>query len=240
MVPADHAVDRDVVARIVALVNRVYAEAEKGLWLDGVERTTTEEVAAIVGAGELGVARLDGRLVGAVRIQRLGGDLAEFGMLVTDPDHRGLGIGRQLVAFAEDWARNQGCEWMQLELLVPQEWTHPAKEFLRDWYQRLGYLPVRTGRLEEAYPALAPRLATPSDFLIFQKGLWEAGTDAGRAPRPGYVALAGAAGSQLLWRPAQAPASPAEQAFGIRRASGGLSSLAPAGGLVALLIVWHA
>ena len=170
-VPAGRAADPDFVARIVTLVNRVYAEAEKGLWLDGVERTTTEEVAAIVGAGELGVARHDGRLVGAVRIQRLGGDLAEFGMLVTDPEYRGLGIGRALVAFAEDWARNQGCEWMQLELLVPQAWTHPVKEFLRDWYERIGYRRVRVARLEVAYPALAPLLATPSDFVIYHKSL---------------------------------------------------------------------
>jgi GNAT superfamily N-acetyltransferase len=171
IVPADHAVDRDFVAQMVALINQVYAMAEQGLWLDGADRTTQAEVAAIVAAGELGVVRLHGRLVGAVRIQRLGANLAEFGMLVTHPEYRGRGIGRQLVAFAEDWARNQGCEWMQLELLVPQSWTHPVKEFLRDWYQRIGYRQVRTGRLDEAYPALVHRLATPSDFIIYQKSL---------------------------------------------------------------------
>jgi hypothetical protein len=60
---------------------------------------------------------------------------------------------------------------MQLELLVPRTWSHPVKEFLRRWYTRIGYRQVRTARLEEAYPALQPRLATPCDFLIYHKAL---------------------------------------------------------------------
>jgi hypothetical protein len=60
---------------------------------------------------------------------------------------------------------------MQLELLVPRTWKHPVKEFLRDWYTRIGYRVVRTGDLGEDYPALVPRLATPCDFLVFHKDL---------------------------------------------------------------------
>ena len=60
---------------------------------------------------------------------------------------------------------------MQLELLVPQTWTHPVKAFLHAWYTRMGYQRVRTGRLEEAYPALQPQLATPCDFAVYHKDL---------------------------------------------------------------------
>jgi hypothetical protein len=60
---------------------------------------------------------------------------------------------------------------MQLELLVPQTWTHPVKEFLRGWYTRIGYAKVRTESLAEAYPALHPYLATPCDFVIYHKDL---------------------------------------------------------------------
>jgi hypothetical protein len=28
---------------------------------------------------------------------------------------------------------------MQLELLVPRDWRHPSKEFLKSWYGRRGY-----------------------------------------------------------------------------------------------------
>lgn len=171
VVPAGDADDEAFVARVVDLVNRVYADAERGLWLDGTQRTDAGEVAAAIRAGELVAARLDGHLVGVVRVQHLDGGLGEFGMLAASPDHRGAGIGRDLVAFAERWARARGRGRMQLELLVPRTWTHPVKEFLRGWYTRIGYRHVRTGRLDEAYPALQPRLATPCDFAIYHKDL---------------------------------------------------------------------
>ena len=163
--------DGDLVAEIVDLINRVYADGEKGLWVDGAKRTDQAEVTALTRTGQLALARMDGRLVGAVRIQRLATGEAEFGMLVADPDRRGIGIGRVLVAAAERWAREQNLARMQLELLVPRTWTHPVKEFLRAWYTRIGYREIRKGRLDEAYPALQPHLATPCDFVIYQKPL---------------------------------------------------------------------
>ena len=175
IVPATSADDDPFVAEVVDLINRIYADAEKRLWVDGTERTNTAEMVSVVRGGQLAVARVDGRLVGAIRVQRLDSDLGEFGMLVASPDHRGTGIGRDLVAFAEDRARQQGLGRMQLELLVPQTWTHPVKEFLRGWYTRIGYAKVRTESLAEAYPALHPYLATPCDFVIYHKDLRHTG-----------------------------------------------------------------
>jgi GNAT superfamily N-acetyltransferase len=92
-------------------------------------------------------------------------------MLVAAPELRGLGIGRDLVTFAEGSARARGARRMQLELLVPRDWAHPTKEFAREWYTRMGYRVVRTGRFDEDYPHLMAQLATPCDFLIFHKDL---------------------------------------------------------------------
>ena len=172
--PSSAAGDAAFVAEVVALVNRVYTDAEKGLWVAGAERTNAAEMATVVSAGQLVVAGVDGRLVGAVRVQRIdgdGGDLGEFGMLVAHPDHRGTGVGRDLVTFAEDLTRRQGLNRMQLELLVPRTWRHPVKEFLRVWYTRIGYAEVRTEPFAEAHPALQPLLATPCDFVVFHKDL---------------------------------------------------------------------
>jgi GNAT superfamily N-acetyltransferase len=163
--------DRELVARLTDLINRVYAVAESGLWIDGSARTSAVEVAKLVRDGEIAVAAHDGEIVGAVRLQDVAEDVAEFGMLVADPEQRGRGIGRELLDFAEGAARERGMRAMQLELLVPREWSHPSKEFLRDWYGRRGYRLVRTGRLDEAYPQLAPLLATPCDFEIHHKPL---------------------------------------------------------------------
>jgi GNAT superfamily N-acetyltransferase len=183
MVPAIGAADVGLVAEITDLVNRVYAGAEEGLWLDGASRTTEREIAALIRGEQVAAARCDGRLAGIVRVRRLDGDEGEFGMLVAAPEQRGVGIGRELVGFAERWARERGLARMQLELLVPQTWSHPVKEFLRDWYTRIGYRVVRTGNFDEDYPALAAQLATPCDFVIFHKDL--TGVAAGGPPRHG-------------------------------------------------------
>jgi GNAT superfamily N-acetyltransferase len=171
VVPAGTVADAVFVTEVVALVNRVYAEAEKGLWQEDTDRTDADEVTGYISTGQLAVARIDGHLVGAVRVQHLDDDLGEFGMLVASPEHRGVGIGRVLVTFAEDWARARGLRRMQLELLVPRTWQHPVKEFLREWYTRIGYRHVRTGDFAVDYPALEPLLATPCDFQIFHRPL---------------------------------------------------------------------
>jgi GNAT superfamily N-acetyltransferase len=163
--------DPTAMSAIADLVNEVYAVAEEGLWIEGTTRTSAAEIAEFVREGEIAVARVDGRIVGCVRIQHLDEHLSEFGMLVASPRHRGLGIGRKLVWFAEHWSLDQHREAMQLELLVPREWTHPHKKFLAEWYTRLGYEVVRKEELGLMYPNLAPRLTCPCDHVIYRKDL---------------------------------------------------------------------
>jgi GNAT superfamily N-acetyltransferase len=171
LLPAAAGDDAALVQRIADLTNEVYLVAEDGLWTEGATRTTVEEMAQLTRAGEIALARLGGQVVGCVRIQRLDERTGELGMLVADPAHRGEGIGRELVRFAERECRGEGVRAMQLELLVPRDWTHPTKEFLAAWYSRMGYRVARTGTIDEAYPALAPLLATPCDFVIYEKDL---------------------------------------------------------------------
>ena len=171
LLPAAAASDGDLVDEITDLVNRVYATAEEGLWVDGATRTTTTEMAEMVADGQIALARIAGQMVGSVRIQELESGEGEFGILVADPTRRGEGIGRELVAFAEELSRRRGLAVMQLELLVPRAWMHPTKEFLHTWYTRMGYRPVRSGTIDESYPQLAPSLATPCDFGVYHKDL---------------------------------------------------------------------
>ncbi|MFE0417950.1 GNAT family N-acetyltransferase [Streptomyces tendae] len=163
--------DTDLMTTVTALINDVYEVAEEGLWVEGTARTTVEEVAALTRAGEITTARLEGKIVGCIRVQQLSDQVCEFGMLATSFEQRGTGIGRELVQFAEQHAREIGREVMQLEVLVPREWAHPSKEFLIRWYTRIGYQIVRKGIIEESYPDLAPHLATPCDFVVYHKSV---------------------------------------------------------------------
>ena len=168
--PAD-ADDAILITRLTTLINEVYRVAGDGMWTAGADRTTEPGVCGLVRAGELAVARWDGHLVGCVRIQSLDPDTGEFGLLAADPARRGQGIGRALVRFAEEQARRRGHRAMQLELLLPQAWVHPAKQVLADWYDRLGYVVTGKEPVGTALPDLAPLLATECDFLIYRKVL---------------------------------------------------------------------
>jgi GNAT superfamily N-acetyltransferase len=186
LVPPHAADDTPFAAQVTDLINRVYAGGEQGLWRSGAVRTTPQEVRDIVRAGELAVARAGGALLGSIRVRILPDGDAELGMLTADPAHRGVGVGRALVEFAEAWAVRRGAPAMRLERLVPREGTHPVKEFLREWYTRRGYRRIGVGAVEESYPGLAPELAVPCDFLIFRRPL--RGPDP--AGRPGAAASA--------------------------------------------------
>jgi GNAT superfamily N-acetyltransferase len=163
--------DACLVERLTTLVNDVYAEAEAGLWRDGATRTTPAQIAELIGRREIAVATVDGGFAGTVRVWPVSRRAAEFGMLTTDPEHRGRGAGGALIDFAERHARELGLRTMQLELLVPRSWRHPMKVFLDEWYRRLGYRPVRTTDVDETEPELAPLLATPCKFVVYCKTL---------------------------------------------------------------------
>jgi len=163
--------DARLAEHLTGLLNDVYATAESGLWRDGTRRTTAPEIAELIRAGQIAVATRDGRIAGSVRLHDVADDASDFGLLVAAPDQRGTGVGRALVAFAEQHSRDRGLRAMQLELLLPCAWRHPSKEFLKAWYGRLGYRRVRTGDIDDTHPDLAPLLATPCEIAVYEKPL---------------------------------------------------------------------
>jgi GNAT superfamily N-acetyltransferase len=163
--------DAALVQQLTDLINDVYGVAEAGLWPDGRERTTAPELAGEIRAGEIAVASREGRTVGAVRVYDVSEDTSGFGILVAAPDERGTGVGRALIEFAERFSRERGRRAIQLELLVPREWTHPVKEFLEGWYGRRGYALIGHRDFDQAYPQAAPMLATPCDLQVREKPL---------------------------------------------------------------------
>ena len=80
--------DERFVAELTELVNEVYAAGEKGIWIEGTDRTSPAEIAAMIEAGHLVVARDGDAVIGAMRLQRLPTGEGEFGMLVAHPARR--------------------------------------------------------------------------------------------------------------------------------------------------------
>ena len=149
----------------------MYEASEAGLWRDGTRRTDADEMGAFITAGEIAVATIGDNVVGSVRVHDVADDASEFGILAGDPEWRGEGIGTALIGFVEAASRDRGIRVMQLELLVPRKFDHPSKVFLDAWYSRIGYRVIDKRTVEQAHPELGPLLATPCDFLLYEKPL---------------------------------------------------------------------
>jgi GNAT superfamily N-acetyltransferase len=158
-----------VIHELTHMINAAYAAGEEGLWKPGTPRVFEQDVRAMVEAGEILTVERDGELAGSVRVRRLDDDTGELGILSAARD--GSGVGRELVAHAEDWARGQGLTRMRLQLLVPRDGTHPFKTRLHDWYTRLGYEVVGRHDFADVLPEPATYLLTPCDLVDYEKAL---------------------------------------------------------------------
>ncbi|MEH7223230.1 GNAT family N-acetyltransferase [Bacillus sp. JJ1566] len=171
MLPCNESTNLVEMEHIANIVNRVYEASEGSLWIPGASRTTAAEIAELTNSGEIAVAQTMGQIIGCVRVRRINQETGEFGMLAVDDKYQGTGIGRELIRFAEQKCQNEQLRKMQLELLVPQEGTHPDKVILKNWYSRIGYQPIHTETIDASFPRLAEMLAIPCKFIVFQKEL---------------------------------------------------------------------
>jgi GNAT superfamily N-acetyltransferase len=99
----------------------------------------TADYASLVGAGDVWVGDVDGRVIGVLVI-RVSGGVLELENVAVDPSEQGHGYGRALVSFAESRARELGLAAVEL-------YTNEAMVENLQLYPRLGY--VETGRRVE-------------------------------------------------------------------------------------------
>lgn len=156
---------------IAQVINDAYAISEGDMWLDGVTRTTPDEVSELIRHGQMLAATAGGRVVGCASVQPLDDALTEVHFVSATPDYWGSGVGRALMAYAEELARSGGTRTLQLKLLVPTETTHPLKDRLGDWYKRLGFEVVGSMTVEQVSKQAVAEMAMPCEFLVFHKPL---------------------------------------------------------------------
>jgi GNAT superfamily N-acetyltransferase len=150
--------DREAIRR---LVNQAF-EVERFLKKGGGDRLQGDgELEAMFEHGTFLVKAEDGEPVGCVYVEPRG-ERAYLGLLSIVPARQGAGLGKQLNAAAEQYAREQGCRWMDLRVVSPRE------EQLLPVYRKLGY--AETGTQE--YPAvLVEKMAIPGHFILMEKAL---------------------------------------------------------------------
>lgn len=150
-----------------ALVEKAYrGETAKRGWtheadlLDD-ERTSDAELGETIAAkaSRVLLAEIEGALAGTVTITDVGNGRAYLGMLCVDPDLQAGGLGRALIADAEDIAAEQfGAQVMEMTVI-------DARPDLIAWYERRGY--ARSGEMRP-FPY---DKAVPFRMVVLEKSL---------------------------------------------------------------------
>jgi GNAT superfamily N-acetyltransferase len=128
------------VPAVVALISRVFAEYGFS-WDPALEVPDLFDFDRRYGnpAGAFWVARLDGRVVGSVGVERLPDGQAELHRLYLDATLRGRGVGRALVETVLDWCRHAGIRRLTL-------WSDTRFDRAHRLYERMGF--TQTGERE--------------------------------------------------------------------------------------------
>lgn len=156
---------------VANLINEVYDVSEAGMWVEQMRRITPAEITTLTNTGNLFRAYIDGILAGTISLAISSAEAVNFGMLAVHPNHIKGGIGRQLVAFVENWGKENGYKIMECGVVYPTHWQHPSKGFLIEWYKRMGYKEVSIGPMAEFLPHLVKSLKTECSYLALKKEL---------------------------------------------------------------------
>lgn len=116
----------DDAPEIVRVINAAFNPAE-AFFVDG-DRIALAEVRHLF---EKGAFFVTGEMDGVVYVE-LRGERAYFGLLSVDPARQKGGIGRALIAAAENYAREHNCRDMDLRIVN-------LRVELPAFYERLGY-----------------------------------------------------------------------------------------------------
>ena len=169
-------VTEDDVPRLVAFLNRAYRgtgasagwTTEAG-YITG-SRTTEALVRADIAAKPDGYFLKwedpqDGSLQGCVWLEPLGDDVWYLGSLAVDPGRQNSGLGRFLLAEAENRVRARGGRRIRMTVVN-------IRDVLIAWYLRRGY--PRTGEIDP-FPYGDDRFGTPQrdnlSFVVLEKDL---------------------------------------------------------------------
>jgi GNAT superfamily N-acetyltransferase len=109
------------------------------------DRLDPERLSALLAKGVFLVT--DG-MTGCVYVE-LRGERAYFGPLSVDPERQGAGTGKLLVKAAENYARDNGCSYMDLRIVN-------LREELPAFYRKLGYAETGTEPFPESEPTKLP------------------------------------------------------------------------------------
>lgn len=142
---------------ILTLINKAF-EVER--FFKNRDRLSAEELRSTFKSGIFLVSEEAGAITGCIFVKKTG-DRAYFGLLSVEPSRQKSGVGRRLIAAAEEFARETGARFMDIRVI------HLRTE-LPVIYAKLGYHVTGT----EPYPSERNHMLTqPVHFITMSKEL---------------------------------------------------------------------
>jgi GNAT superfamily N-acetyltransferase len=143
------------VPALVRLINAAFIVEQ--FVFDG-DRINSEETQAFMETGQFLVAEDSAGFAGCVYVEARN-DRGYLGLLAVDPGRQGEGLGRTLVAAAEEYFRAEGCCAVDLRIISPRAPLPP-------FYRHLGYAEIGTAPFS---PSLQSKV--PGHYIIMSKQL---------------------------------------------------------------------
>jgi len=144
MISIRNATDSDVDA-IVRLVNTAFLVEQFFIERD---RTNSEMVRGLIQKGNFLLAE-EGQSLAACVYVELRGERGYLGMLSVEPSRQRMGLGRQLLAEAENYFREAGCRYSDLMIV-------DVRTELLTMYRQFGYVETGTAPYENRFPTKIP------------------------------------------------------------------------------------
>ncbi len=155
-----------------SILIHAYAQTEAEIWGENYVRISREEYEQLIEKGEIFFSFDKKSVNGCIQIKQMDQKTFSFGLLASNFEKKGSGIGKKLIAFAEQYAKEKRGEKMVLEILRPADFKLEFKEFLHLWYSKMGYqyvetipfLGLKTEKIEKA-----KQLKVPAVFDCYSK-----------------------------------------------------------------------
>jgi GNAT superfamily N-acetyltransferase len=144
MISIRNAGESDVEA-IVRLINTAFLVE---LFFIERDRTNPEMIRGLMEKGKFLLAEDGPSLAGCVYVE-LRGERGYLGMLSVDPALQRKGLGRQLMAAAENFFRDAGCSFSDLKIVN-------VRTELLTLYRQLGYVETGASPYENRFPTRMP------------------------------------------------------------------------------------